>query len=185
MGTYVALFRGINVGGRNVLPMKELAAALEPLGCRNVATYIQSGNAVFESRAQDGGRLAKRIAAEIRARRGFEPHVILLDAADVARAVRRNPYPEAEATPQYLHVGFLAGTPRGFDTDALERLRRPDERYRVSGRVFYLHAPRGIGASKLAAGAEKILGVPMTLRNWSTVSRLLEMARKSGGHGAA
>ena len=75
MKTYVALLRGINVGGKNPLPMKELVAILEGVGSRNVKTYIQSGNAVFENKAEDASRLSSRIGSEIKKRRGFEPFV--------------------------------------------------------------------------------------------------------------
>jgi uncharacterized protein (DUF1697 family) len=177
MGTYVALFRGINVGGHNRVPMKDLVAALESAGCRGVVTYIQSGNAAFESGERDAPRLAKRITGRIGERCGFEPHVLLLDPGEIERAIRKNPFPEAEATPRYLHLGFLAEAPRSYDAAALDRLKREGERFRIAGRVFYLHAPQGVGTSKLATGAEKVLGVPMTLRNWSTVSRVLEMAK--------
>jgi uncharacterized protein (DUF1697 family) len=73
MNTYIALFRGINVGGNNMLPMKELVAILEDLGSRNVKTYIKSGNAVFMSKEKDTSRLSTKIRAEIKQRRGFEP----------------------------------------------------------------------------------------------------------------
>ena len=78
MKTYIALFRGINVGGKNTLPMKELVALLDDLGCRNAKTYIQSGNAVFESEITDTSRLSNNISIEIKKRRGFQPFVLLL-----------------------------------------------------------------------------------------------------------
>ena len=82
MKTYIALFRGINVGGKNALPMKELVAILENLGARKVKTYIQSGNAVFVCKDKDAPRLSKTITAEINKCRGFEPHVLLLGLED-------------------------------------------------------------------------------------------------------
>ena len=77
MKTYIALFRGINVGGKNVLPMKELVALLEDLDCRKVKTYIQSGNAVFEIKGKDVSRLSNKISVEFKKHRGFEPYVLL------------------------------------------------------------------------------------------------------------
>ncbi|HEX5130890.1 MAG TPA: DUF1697 domain-containing protein [Candidatus Krumholzibacteria bacterium] len=175
MAVQVALFRGINVGGSGVLPMKELVAVLEAVGCRNVHTYIQSGNAVFTSDA-GAARLTKKIRAEINRRRGFEPKVLLLTRRDIERAMAKNPFPEATDEPKLLHLGFLSGAPGRAAVASLERLRAPEEQYRVIGSVLYLHLPAGAGRSRLAAGAEKALGVPMTVRNWRTVCKVHEMA---------
>ena len=100
MQTYIALFRGINVGGTGSLPMKELAALLQDLGCREVRTYIQSGNAVFASPEPDATRLAAAIGAEVKARRGFEPKVLLLSRAEFEQAAATNRYTEGESDPQ-------------------------------------------------------------------------------------
>ena len=178
MKIYIALFRGINVGGKNVLPMKELIAALDALGAQNVRTYIQSGNAVFGSNGNNASRLANKIRIEIKKRRRFEPYVQLLELEDIARVIAVNPFPEAEAKPQVLHVGFLASAPENPNLQALDNLKRNGERFQLIGNVFYLHAPAGVGKSKLAANAEKLLGVPMTDRNWRTVCKIWEMAKE-------
>jgi len=177
MKTYIALFRGINVGGKRVLPMKELVAILEDLGARSIKTYIQSGNAVFISREKDLSRLARMIGAAIKQRRGFEPQVLLLELKELEHAMKKNPFPEAEANPSALHVSFLVSTPENPNLKALEGLRKASERFQLSGAVFYLHAPEGVGRSKLAANAEKLLGVSMTDRNWRTVCALCAMAK--------
>jgi uncharacterized protein (DUF1697 family) len=176
MNVYVALFRGINVGGRNLLPMKELTSVLTDLGARDVKTYIQSGNAVFVSPEKDVARLANSIGREIKKGRGFEPHVLLLGLDDIERAMRKNPFPEAATDPSTLHAGFLASAPEKPNLKALESLKSESERFRLVDRVFYLHAPEGIGRSKLAANIERLLGVPMTDRNWRTVCKIREMA---------
>src|SRR5688572_4572053 len=177
MKSYIALFRGINVGGRHILPMKELVAILEELGCRNVKTYIQSGNAVFESKVRSTAQLSKKISAEIKKRRGFEPHVLLLGLEEIEKAITNNPFPEAEKDPKALHVGFLTSTPQKPDLKALERLRTNREQFHLIDDIFYLYAPEGIGRSKLAASTEKLLGVPLTDRNWGTVRKIMEMAK--------
>ena len=177
MKTYIALFRGINVGGNNSLPMKELVAALEALGARGIRTYIQSGNAVLDSDEEDASRLCARISSAIQQRRGFAPQVLLLTREDLARAIQENPFPEAAADHKALHAGFLTATPAAPDLAALEALRSASERFVLRGAVFYLHAPDGVGRSKLAAKAEKLLGVPMTSRNWQTVCKVLELAK--------
>jgi uncharacterized protein (DUF1697 family) len=176
----IALIRGINVGGKNALPMKELAALLNDLGAQSVKTYIQSGNVVFAWKGKDIARLANQMTAEIKKRRGFEPYVLLLELADFERVIQQNPFPEAaaETDPRALHAGFLGGTPLRPDLKALENLKSASERFRLIGNVFYLHAPDGVGRSKLAARAEKLLGVPMTDRNWRTVLTLLKLAQE-------
>jgi len=177
MRVRIALFRGINVGGRSVLPMKDVVAILGDLGARSVKTYIQSGNAAFVSGERDTSRLSAEIRREVKKRRGFEPHVLLLEFEDLERMIRRNPFPEAVAEPGALHAGFLASPPARPNLKALEALKTASERFRLVDRVFYLHAPEGTGRSKLAASVERLLGVPMTDRNWRTVGKILEMAR--------
>lgn len=175
MPVYVALFRGINVGGRS-LPMKDLTRVLEHNGCTEVQTYIQSGNAVFRSAVASGDRLARRISAAVAKQFGFEPPVLVLTRGELERAAANNPFPEAESSPQTLHLFFLAGPATKADVKALEALRAGRERFALKGAVFYLHAPDGFGTSKLAARAERRLGVDATARNWRTVMALLEMA---------
>jgi uncharacterized protein (DUF1697 family) len=175
---YVALLRGVNVGGKNALPMKELVAVLEDLGSRNVKTYIQSGNVVFESQEKDASRLSKKIKVEIKQRRGFEPHVLLLELEDFEKVIKKNPFPEVKTDPRALHAGFLASAPENPNLKTLESLKSDSERFHLIDKVFYLHAPEGVGRSKLAANAEKLLGVPMTDRNWKTVCEIWEMAKE-------
>jgi uncharacterized protein (DUF1697 family) len=178
--TYIALFRGINVGGSNVLPMKDLVAQLENLGSQNVKTYIQSGNAVFQNEEEDALLLSNKIRAAIKKSHGFEPHVLLMKPAEIDRAVASNPFPEAESEPKTLHVYFLVSMPKDLDIGALEKIKSDRERFALKEKVFYLHAPEGIGRSKLAANTEKLLGVAITARNWRTVCKIMTMARQYG-----
>jgi uncharacterized protein (DUF1697 family) len=174
MKNYVTLLRGINVGGRNPLPMSELSAILQGLGCRDVKTYIQSGNAVFRC-AKAPDRIAAGIADAVRTRCGFEPHVQVLDESRFADAVDRNPFAPQEPESTALHLGFLDAVPTTPDLAGLESLKAPTEQFALVGQVFYLLAPDGIGRSKLAARSEKLLGCPMTDRNWKTVSKIQSM----------
>lgn len=177
MKTYVALLRGINVGGKNLLPMKDLVALLEALGAQGVRTYIQSGNAVFRHR-DPSTKLVKRVRAAIHKSHGFDPHVLLTDLSSLERAAAANPFPEGESDPKSLHLFFLSGKPKKPNMDALEELRAPRERFHLGALAFYLHAPDGIARSKLAARAEKALGVPVTARNWRTVGKVIELAKQ-------
>jgi uncharacterized protein (DUF1697 family) len=102
MHTFIALFRGINVGGHNKLPMRELAAILAGLGLQNVQTYIQSGNVVFESQEANVPALSDRIRTAIQKSHGFAPAVLLLSVAEFEQAVASNPYPQAETEPKSL-----------------------------------------------------------------------------------
>jgi uncharacterized protein (DUF1697 family) len=190
--TIIALLRGINVGGRNVLPMAELRAQLEGLGLHEVRSYIQSGNVVFradddvdreagegagspEERNARLALLSERITAAVEDSHGFAPRVLLLWATDFLRAAAANPFPEGESEPKTLHLYFLADEARAPDLASLESLRADSERFALVDDVFYLHAPEGIGRSKLAARVERALGVPATARNWRTVGKLVEM----------
>src|ERR671916_1164691 len=178
MKTYIALFRGINVGGNNVLPMKDFVALLENIGSQNIKTYIQSGNAVFQNKEENASLLSNRIRAAIKKSHGFEPQVLLLKPEEIERAIESNPFPEAESEPKTLHVHFLASMPKNPDLDALESIRSDRERFALKDKVFYLHAPDGIGRSKLAANTEKLLGVAITGRNWRTVRKVMAMVEQ-------
>lgn len=174
--TRIALFRGINVGGRNVLPMAELRRDLESMGLQNVRTYIQSGNVVFESHEGEASSLADAMAERIEARHGFAPRVLVLGREVFRAAVESNPFPEATSEPRSLHFFFLEEPASRADEDALEDARAANERYQLTDHVFYLHAPDGIARSKLASNAERYLGVVATARNYRTVEKLHSMA---------
>lgn len=173
MPTWIALFRGINVGGHNLLPMKALASELETLKLKQVRTYIQSGNVVFESPAKTAAPLAKKISALVEKRHGFSPQVLLLSTEELQTAINDNPFPKAVDDPKTLHFFFLSKPPSNPNLTAIEEIQSPTESYVLQGRVFYLHAPDGIGRSKLVRQVEKLLGVAATARNYRTVEKLL------------
>lgn len=179
MRTWIALLRGINVGGKHLLPMKQLVAILDDLGCSHAKTYIQSGNVVFRSHERDASALAEAISREIECKRGFRPQVLLMTRKEIESAIAANPFPEAVDAPTSLHLFFLADKAGGPDMDGLEKLRAESERFALTRKVFYLHAPNGIGRSKLAAGAERLIGVPVTARNWRSIQKIVDMARNN------
>ena len=131
MKTYIALFRGINVGGNNILPMKELVALLEKIGLQKVKTYIQSGNAVMKSRDTDPRKLSKTISSTILKSHGFEPQIMLWTVEGMEKAIAANPFPEAEANPQSLHFYFLLESPPNPDLDQLHKLKKDSERFHL------------------------------------------------------
>jgi len=170
MKTYILLFRGINVGGKNILPMQALSALLEASGYEQVKTYIQSGNVVLNGRQKPGATIAKAIESRF----GFKPQVMILERTEFEKAVKNNPYRTGEG--KSIHFYFCAATPKP-DLRKLSGLAAKTERYAIKGKVFYLFAPDGIGRSKLVANIETCLGVPATGRNLNTVNKLLEMAK--------
>ena len=177
MNTYIALFRGINVGGSHLVKMADLKQLMEENGCADVRTYIQSGNAVFRGAVSDPARLAKKIAGAIAKLRGFEPRVLVLTGAEFERAAAANQFPESAREPKCVHLFFLAARPAKPDLKAIEEITAKTERFALKGSVFYMHTPAGLGKSKLAVRVERLLGVDATARNWSTVTALLGVAQ--------
>jgi uncharacterized protein (DUF1697 family) len=173
---HVALLRGINVGGKRILPMKSLAAIFSDAGCRNVETYIQSGNVVFHAGPALARRVPAVIAAGISRRFGFDVPVIARTADDLRRAVRDNPFLRAGAEIEKLHVVFLADRPAAARVARLDPDRSPTDRFEPRGREIYLHCPHGLGRSRLTNDYfDRTLATIGTVRNWKTVLRLLEM----------
>ena len=179
MPRWIVLFRGINVGGNNLLPMKDLVGHLEALKLKNVRTYIQSGNVVFDTDEKSASSLAKKIAGRIEKERGFAPQVLLISREDLQNAIQANPFPHAVSEPKSLHFFFLEKPAAKANIEALDKAKTPTESYVLKGRLFFLHAPDGIGRSKLAATAERHLGVAATARNYRTVERIAEMAAQT------
>src|SRR4029077_7882284 len=122
------------------------------------------------------GRLAKQVTAAVAKGRGFAPRLLVLSRTELERAAAGNPFPQADAHPQSVHLFFLAEPATAVDLPAMNALKAATERFVLKGRVVYLPAPDGFGSSKLAAWAERLLGVDATARNWRTVTKLIEMA---------
>ncbi|MDB6062428.1 MAG: hypothetical protein JWM78_2531 [Verrucomicrobiaceae bacterium] len=168
MKTYIALLKSINVGGKNLLPMKELVALLEENSFLNIKTYIQSGNVIFQSKVKP-----QAVGELIANKFGFKPEVFILEKSELDAAIKRNPYSPAEG--KLVHFYFCNKTPT-LNMDRLKALAAKSEQYFLKGKVFYLHAPNGVSRSKLVANIESCLGMPATGRNLNTVNKLKEMA---------
>jgi uncharacterized protein (DUF1697 family) len=176
-GIHVALLRGINVGGKHSLPMKDLAAMFLDAGCREVRTYIQSGNVVFQAAPPLAQRVPGIIANAVQDRFGFEPPVVTRTLAELRDVTKRNPFLRAGVDPATLHVAFLAGAPGKAKAGALEPERFRPDAFALRGREIYLHCPNGLGRSKLTnAYFDSRLATTSTVRNWRTVLTLLELA---------
>jgi uncharacterized protein (DUF1697 family) len=172
VNTYIILLRGVNVGGKNLLPMKELKALLVKGGFENVKTYIQSGNIVLKSAKNPESEVVSLIHTKF----GFTPEVLILSKNEFESSVSINPYQECEG--KLVHLYFCKEPPK-INTTKLRGLASETESYELIGNVFYLHAPDGIGRSKLVASIEACLGVAASGRNLNTINRLREMVRNA------
>lgn len=186
MTVYVALLRGINVGGHNKIAMADLRGVVADLGHGDVATYVNSGNVVLSSARTDEERLGGELADAVRERLGVAPEVLVRPAAELERVVAANPYP-GEPDPKKVHAIFLPAPPdddaRRALATALERAgeRGSRDEAEVVGRVLYLHTPDGFGRSVLADLLARGATRAGTARNWATVTKLLDMCRALGG----
>ena len=180
-GVNVALLRGINVGGRNQLPMKELAAMFVDVGCDDVRTYIQSGNVLFRMEPTLGEDIPSLISASILSRFGYRIPVVTRTAQELQEIVRSNPFVQAGAEADKLHVVFLAELPDNGHVETLDPNRSPADEFAVVGREVYLHCPNGLARTKLTNSYfDSRLSTTSTMRNWRTVLKLLELATGGG-----
>ena len=171
MKTYIVLLRGVNVGGKNLLKMKELKQLLEDSNFANVKTYIQSGNIVLSSPKKPNDIISELIKTKF----GFLPTVMSLSEKEFNTAVSNNPYKNYEG--KFVHIYFCDTKPK-IDPSKLQKYTSKTERHTLVDNVFYIHAPDGIARSKLVANVESCLGVSATGRNLNTVNKLTEMIKK-------
>jgi len=173
---YVAMLRGVNVGG-NPLKMAWLREACEAIGLREVRTYLQSGNIIFSS-PQGAAKLAAMLKDRIDRQTRLPVPVIIRSAKDMTEVVAGNPFLKRNGIDaSKLHVTFLGDAPRQLDTARLDKLAGARDEYRLARREIFLHCPINYGATKLSNTAiEKALGISATMRNWNTVTTLAEMA---------
>jgi uncharacterized protein (DUF1697 family) len=176
---HLALLRGINVGGKAVLPMKELAAIFAAAGASSVKTLIQSGNVVFE--AADAAALCTVVTAEIARAYGYPGRIVLRGADELRKAYAGNPFAKAGAPVETLHVYFLADWPDAAAVKGLDAERSPGDSFVVKGREIFLHVPNGMARTKLTnAYFDSKLKTVSTARNWKTVGKLVEMMEDGG-----
>jgi len=155
--------------------MKSLSQILESAGCEQVKTYIQSGNVVFKGEVDSVERFGDTIGRAIEKEHGFCPAMRLISADELRAAIASNPYPQAVPEPKSLHLSFLEHPPRDECVSDANRLLSETESLTVVGSLLYLHAPDGVGRSKLANRIDKVLQMKTTARNWRTVMKLEEL----------
>jgi uncharacterized protein (DUF1697 family) len=175
MSRYIAFVRGVNVGGV-VLKMEDLKKMLEYIGFSNVSTYIQSGNALFDSREANKRRMEAEIAQEIKNKIDRDIVVIVKSVDELRRIAETHPL-EDLGDPKNLYVTFLAYDPTVPDVETLMETMNEVDRHEVANRVVYSYYGQGYGNSKRSNNfIEKILKVSATTRNWAVVQKLAELA---------
>jgi uncharacterized protein (DUF1697 family) len=157
--------------------MKDLAAMFEKAGCREVVTYIQSGNVVFRADPKAASRIPDVISKAILVKSGLRIPIVVRTASDLRRVTSSNPFIERGVDTEKLHLVFLADRPAASQAALLDPGRSPPDEFFVRGSEIYLHCPDGVGRSKLTnAYFDAKLGTVSTGRNWRTVLKLLELA---------
>lgn len=180
MARYVALLRGINVGGKNTVAMADLRAWVSDLGHTDVATYINSGNVVFTSgtpQVSDAG-LAAAIEEKIAAESGLRIAVMVRAEDELSAALSANPFRDSD--PSRVLIAFMDQPPDAATVESWHAVESGDDEARAIGPVVYLHFPDGMGRSKLGARVLGSSAAQITTRNIRTVSKLLEMVQAGG-----
>jgi len=182
MATYVALLRGINVGGNKMVAMAELRAALTKAGFSNVRTLLQSGNVVLDAAASSPAKLESQLEAEVKTRFSLDVEVHVRSGAELAALIEANPFAaEAKRDPSHLLVTFYKTPLDKAKVKAAQAAIAGPERLHAEGRHLYMVFPEGIGRSKATIVVGKVLGPLGTARNWNTVQKLAALAPVRGG----
>jgi len=176
--TYLALLRGINLGGHKIVKMDQLRKAFEELGFEGVKTYIQSGNVIFKAPLQTSGNLVKRIEEKLLRQFGFPVPVVVKTSDELGEVIRNiSLIKEKDIDLSKLHVTFLSCAPEKSALKTLETTPAGADQFRCFGQAIYLHCPNGYHQTKLSNNVlEKMLQVRTTTRNWKTVNQLYEMS---------
>ena len=172
---WIALFRGINVGGNNKLPMADLRMMAAALGFSGIATYIQSGNLLLSSTTA-AAEIERHLADAVAQRCGFRPAILLRTVDQVAAALTANPFAARVTEGKQLHFYFLDGPAERFDAAALHALAVDGEDFALVGDVLYLYARDGVGRSKLAEKLPRYLPPRTTARNFNSIQAILALA---------
>ncbi|MGA9507362.1 MAG: DUF1697 domain-containing protein [Candidatus Sulfotelmatobacter sp.] len=177
MPVYIALLRGINLGGHKKIKMDELRASLAALGFDRVKTYIQSGNVVFKAAKLSDKALSKKIEATILSTFGHSVSVIIRTAEEIKQVIANNPFlkqPDIDQTK--LHVMFLRESPAQSALQQLETLVLKPDQFRSLGKELYFYLPNGVAESAvMKKPIDRVLAIPTTMRNWRTVNTVQQM----------
>jgi len=173
MVTYVAFLRAINVGGHKLIKMEALRRAFESLGCKNVRTYIQSGNVIFDSASVNSVTLSRKIEKRLKEVFGHEVTVILRELSELEALVKRNPFKRVKADAGVmLFAVFLSEEPKTKPKLPLVSTTENLEVFEIKDRAAFIVSRRGFPNLFV----EKQLGVLGTTRNWNTVNKIVRFA---------
>jgi len=173
---YIALLRGINVGGNTMVKMEELRKTFEALGFENVKTYINSGNVAFDSVKTSESNLVKKIETAVEGLIGKRVQVMVREQTEIVLVAANNPFAGKYQNHKEMHVLFLKAELSDEQIAWLTEAAPPGERFQASGREIYCHLPMGVADSFMGRGLfEKKLNAPVTARNWRTVEKLVDL----------
>ncbi len=179
METVIAILRGINVSGKNKIPMVELKALFEKAGFNNVMTYIQSGNVVFQSNEKASKKLEEKISQMILKKWKYNVPVIVRNSNEMQTVVDSNPFLKMKGIDlEKLHVTFLSEIPAKENLEKIKQYSYSPDEFIIENREVFLSCPGGYGNTKLSnAFFESKLKVTATTRNWRTVNELLRLSK--------
>lgn len=176
--TFIALLRGINVSGYNKIQMTELKQLFMEMGFKNVTTYIQSGNVVFQTNIAEIDKIEQQIINSIKQTFGYMVQVIVLSKKSLETIYTSNPFllePNIDITK--LHVTLLSNKPNEKDIIPLKTLSKNEDTFIIVDKTIYLYCPNGYGKTILNNNLfEKKLKISATTRNWNTISKLVELS---------
>ncbi len=180
MQTYIAILRGINVSGHKIIKMAELREHLVSLGFSNLATYIQSGNIVFQSYAKENAELEELIHQNIKINYGFDVPVIVRTKTEWQSVVDKFPFNTTDYDIKRIGVVYLKEKSASIPIDEINKFKTDNDELVYEDKEIYLYMPDGFGVSKLTNNVfERKLKVSTTTRNWRTTLKLLEIAKEA------
>ena len=176
---FIAFIRGINVGRKNRIKMADLVKTLSLLGLKNIKTYLQSGNILFEHDSFDDINISDEIERKISQEFGISVNVIIRSVDELESIIKFNPFiKDLDIEPSKMHVTYLREIPDKDIIFILEQFKGENENLKFNGKEIYLYLPNGYAKTKLTNEFfEKKLKTVATTRNWKTTTRILELAK--------
>lgn len=174
---YIALLRGVNVGGKRI-KMASLKVVFESMGFLNVKTYLQSGNVIFKNKSSNMEKITRDIERRICKTFGFLVKVIIRSENELEDIIKNNPFTAQNAEINNLYVSFLLYMPDKEILTNLDKYKGDKEKFEINGREIYLYLPNGYARTKLTNNMlEKKLKTVVTTRNWKTTNKLMELSK--------
>ncbi len=181
METYISILRGINVGGKNVIKMDALKQICASLNFKNVQTYIQSGNIIFQAKINDTSKISNLISTTIKRVFELQVPVITVTVKELQAIITLNPFVKNKVIDTaFLHITFLANQPLEENIPSLKNVVLKQDKFEIINKAIYLYCPDSYSNSKLTNNFfETKLAITATTRNWKTANELLNKAINS------